>query len=147
MKWLKLLKKLLSKKRKKLYNDKEIIKTPTIPKPKLTDMTAVNYFLNKSGGVNRKAPNQEENDENKRQNFKKLVKQEQLKVLFNYIKSKTKGGLYKKEGNRIIGEYFNVGKDLIGRLLKTLEDSEYIGRLNDLDKYYKLLKEEFTCIK
>lgn len=106
-------------------------------------MTGVNYFLNKSGGVLKKEVICKENDEEKRQNFKKLNRQNQLKTLFNYIKNKTESGLYKKEGNRIIGEHFNVGKDLIGRLLKDLEAQQYIAKLTDLDKYYKILKEEF----
>lgn len=126
-----------------IQNDKQIKKTPTIKIPQLVDFTAVNYFLNKTGGVLEKEVISKENDEIKRQNFKKLVKEEQLKVLFNYIKSKTEAGLYKKEGNRVIGEWFGVGKDLIGRLLKTLEDSKHIGKLTELDKYYKILKEEF----
>lgn len=58
------------------------------------------------------------------------------------MKNKSEGGLYKKEGNRIIGEWFGVGKDLIGKLLKELEDMQYIGKLTDLDRYYKILKEE-----
>lgn len=74
--------------------------------------------------------------------FKKLIRQEQLKELFNYMKNKSDGGLYKKEGNRTIGEHFKVGKDLIGRLLKELEETEKIFKLTELDKYYKL-KEEF----
>ena len=74
--------------------------------------------------------------------FKKLIRQEQLKTLFEYMKDKSEGGLYKKEGNRTIGERFGVGKDLIGRLLKELEDTEKIFKLTELDKFYKL-KEEF----
>jgi hypothetical protein len=106
-------------------------------------MTGVNYFKYKNGGVLIKGVHEEENNDLKRQNFKKLNKVEQLKLLFNYIKSKTESGLYKKEGNRIIGEYFSVGKDLIGKLLKDLENQQYIAKLTDLDKYYKILKEEF----
>lgn len=106
-------------------------------------MTGINYFKIKSGGVIENTIPEGQIEETKRQNFKKLTKSEQLKTLFNYIKSKTENGLYKKEGNRVIGEYFNVGKDLIGRLLKELEVSEHIAMLTELDRFYKILKEDF----
>jgi hypothetical protein len=131
------------KENKKLYNDIKIKETPPIKIPELNDMTGINYFKVKSGVVLKKEVICKENDEEKRQNFKKLIRSEQLKMLFNYMKSKKEGCLYKKEGNRVIGEWFGVGKDLIGRLLKELESKEYICKLNELDKFYKILKEEF----
>lgn len=103
----------------------------------------MDYFKNKFGGVFENRVFVQENANEKRQNFKQLVKVEQLKALFNYLKSKSQGGLYKKEGNRVIGECFNVGKDLIGKLIKELENGQYIAKLNELDKYYKILKEDF----
>ena len=131
------------KKQKKWDNDIKIQEPPTISPLILTDMTAVNYFKFKIGGFLKKEPAGQEIAEINRQNFKKLVKQQQLKTLFIYIKDRTKAGLYKKEGNRVIGEYFGVGKDLIGKLIKDLEDQKYIGKLSELDKFYKLLREEF----
>jgi hypothetical protein len=135
--------KLILKKQKKQDNDIKIQEPPTISPLILTDMTAINYFRFKFGGEILNKQVCTTNVENNRQNFKKLVKQQQLKTLFLYIKDRTKAGLYKKEGNRVIGEYFGVGKDLIGSLIKQLEDQKYIGKLNELDKFYKLLREEF----
>lgn len=135
------LKKLKSKKNPK--TPPKITETPTIKKPLLTDMTGINYFKYKNGGVILKDVDISKIQEEKRQNFKKLNKHEQLKTLFNYIKEKTEGGLYKKEGNRVIGEYFSVGKDLIGKLLKELETSKHITMLTELDRFYKILKEDF----
>lgn len=122
----------------------ETPKKVKIKKPALIDMTGIEGIRKLFGVSIQKEVTLGEIREKKRQNFKNLAKEEQRKLLFIYIKSKSEGGLYKKEGNRVIASHFNVGKDLIGRLLKTLEfESSHICKLNDLDNYYKLLKEEF----
>jgi len=139
---LKILKSIL-KKQKKQDNDIKIQEQTIILPLVITDMTGVNYFKLRCGGLILNKPVCDTNDEKKRQNFKRLNKNEQLRLLFVYIKDRTKAGLYKKEGNRVIGEYFGVGKDLIGKLVKDLEAAKYIGKLNELDKYYKLLREEY----
>jgi hypothetical protein len=89
--------------------------------------------------------------ENYRQDFKKLDTAYRLKVLFYYIKNKTHDGIYKKESNVIIGQFFDCGKDLINGLLKRLVDEGCIKQLSEIDIYkikkentnYKLIREEY----
>lgn len=102
--------------------------------PRITDFSGINYFV--GGNENKQVCTI--NCEDFRQTFKKLTIPKQLDVLFQYMKDRSDGGLYKKEGNRTIGEYFGVGKDLIGDRLKRLEEAEKIFKLSELDKYYKL---------
>jgi site-specific DNA-adenine methylase len=114
----------------------------------ITDFSGINYFC---GGKIEKGFNSVEFVESYRQDFKKLDTTYRLKVLFYYIKNKTYDGIYKKEDNRIIGQYFNCGKDLINNLLKKLVDDGCIKLLSEIDiyklkkehTYYKLLKEDY----
>lgn len=112
-------------------------KTP-IKIPLLIDTTGIEGINKMFGGLSQTTPILLK----KELEFKKLVKEERLRVLFNYMKDKSEGGLYKKEGDRVIGSYFGVSKDTIRKLLNELEDTERIFKLSELDKYYKL-KEEF----
>jgi hypothetical protein len=118
----------------------------------ITDMTGVNYFKQRYGGEKVKPLTSHQIVEKLRQDFKLLDEPMKLKALFYYIKDRTKDGLYKKEDNRVIGEYFGVGKDTINTRVKKLIDLKYISRLSELDlfrelkendRYYKLLKEDF----
>jgi hypothetical protein len=107
-------------------------------KPQLVDFSGINYF----GGGNKVKQVCSINPSDFQTSFKKLSTEMRLKVLHKYMKDRSKGGLYKKEGSRTIGEYFGVGKDMIATLIKTLEQNKKIISLSDLDKYYKV-KEEY----
>ena len=107
----------------------------------MLDTTGIDFIRQQNGDGFKKGIDTQEIAEKKRQNFKKLTKSEQLKTLFYYMKERTKDNLYKKEGNRVIGEHFGVGKDLIGGLIKTLENTQNIVKLTELQKYYKIMEE------
>lgn len=121
--------------------------------PKLIDMTGVNYFKQKYGGQKVKPPTSAEIIQNLSQDFKNLAEPIKLKVLFHYVKARTKDGLYKKEDNRTIGNNLGgVNKETINTRIKKLVDLGYLKKLSELDlfkelkerdKYYKLLKEDF----
>lgn len=115
-------------------------------------MTGINYFKKTLGDQNERLPTSAEIVENFSQEFKNLTDYMKLKVLFHYIKDRTKQGLYKKEDNRLIGDYFSVNKETIRTRINKLIELGYLKKLNELDlfkelkerdKYYKLLKEEF----
>lgn len=122
-----------------LYNAEKCEDVHEIEVPVLKDMSAINYFRDKKGIELINTPTV---PENACIYMLKLVQSERLRVLFNYMKSKSNGGLYKKENNAKIGEHFNCNRNIISGLLKELEKTEKIFKLTDLDKYYKL-KEEF----
>lgn len=115
-------------------------------------MTGINYFKKSLGDQNKKPPTSAEIVKNFSQDFKNLTDAMKLKVLFHYIKDRTKQGLYKKEDNRLIGDYFGVNKETIRTRINKLIELEYLKKLNELDlfkelkerdKYYKVLKEDF----
>jgi hypothetical protein len=134
-----LFQKLKSYLNKKLYNAEKCIEVHELKSPVLTDMTAINYFRNKKGIELINTPISKENA---CIYIKKLVPEQRLKVLYEYMKEKSNGGLYKKETNTEIGKHFNCNRNIIADLLKELENTKRIFKLNELDKYYKL-KEEF----
>lgn len=121
--------------------------------PVVTDFTGINYFKQKYGGQKIKAPTSSEIVKTFSQDFKNLAEPMKLKILFHYIRDRTKDGLYKKEDNRTIGNNLGgVNKETINTRIKKLVDLGYLKKLSELDlfkelkerdKYYKLLKEDF----
>lgn len=140
------------KKKKKVKNSQQPPQQLTLKKLVITDFSGINYFKQKHGGGKKEALTSAELVEKFRQDFKKLDVNFRLKILFHYIKMKTQGGIYKKEGNATIGKYFGVGKDLINGYIGKLKETKHIEELTEIDiqklknehTYYKLLKEDFV---
>lgn len=112
--------------------------------------TAVfNYMNTVNGQQNKNTPNMTEFIEKNAQDFKKLTKDNQLKILFYYIKVNSKNGLFKRPSLTKIGEYFGgVHKNTIKIRLDLLESQQYIKALTELElkeakNTYKILKNEF----
>jgi hypothetical protein len=80
--------------------------------------------------------------EKNRQNFKNLTKQSQFEMLYNYMKSKSDSDIYTKEGDRKIAGYFQCGKDLINQRFKDLLTIGWISEIVEMNRKYKLLREE-----
>ncbi|MGL5710012.1 MAG: hypothetical protein ACRCW9_04110 [Cetobacterium sp.] len=80
-----------------------------------------------------------------RQNYKSLNLEMQKEILFYYCLIKSENGIYKKESNRNLGEYFGVGKDTIATRLKQLIDSKHIENVTGL-VLYKILKEDYVNV-
>jgi hypothetical protein len=89
-----------------------------------------NYIVGGGGGLNLMKP---ENLDFSAQN-----KEKQLEMLLRYIKIKAKDNVYKKEGNRYIGIYFNCGKDLISHRFKELIALGFLEELKNMDRYYRI---------
>lgn len=107
-------------------------------------------YANKiSGGENKNTFNIADFIEKNHQKFKILTMNNQLKVLFYYIKENSKNGLYKRPSLRILAEYFGgVDKNTISKRLKVLQEKEYIRPATEIDlqetkNIYKVLKNEF----
>lgn len=113
------------------------------------DTSVINYFKKINGEEIRNTPPIIDFLEENHQNFKKLSEYNKLKILFIYIQTNTKKGLYKRESLASIGKYFgNVDKNTIKKRLDILEDTGYIRRINDIDikeaqNTYKVLRKEY----
>jgi len=102
-----------------------------------------------TGEQTKNTPNMGDFLEKNHQNYKKLTLDNQLKMLFYYIKINSKDGLFKRPSLAKLGQYFgNIDKNTIKKRLDILIDKDYIRPMNDLDiqemkNTYKLLKENY----
>jgi len=142
--------KISLKKAKKFENKKppkqeaKIEEPPKIKPLILTNFEAISHFggcVNNFGGGNIIPLNTDIFLENSRQNFKSATKEKQLKLLFYYIAGNSKNGIYKKEDNRNIGEYFGVGKDLIQNRFNKLTEDGHMVKLQN--KLYKISEDPY----
>ncbi|RPJ79855.1 MAG: hypothetical protein EHM20_00250 [Alphaproteobacteria bacterium] len=58
------------------------------------------------------------------------------------MKDKAIDGIYTKEGNRLISNYFYCGKDLISERFNELLSIGWISEIVEMNRKYKLLREE-----
>lgn len=113
------------------------------------NISVFNYMNSLTGEQNKNTPNMDDFLEKNHQNYKKLTLDNQLKMLFYYIKINSKDGLFKRPSLAKLGEYFgNVDKNTIKKRLDMLIDKGYMRIVTDLDIHemkntYKLLKEEY----
>jgi hypothetical protein len=111
----------------------------------LNQKSTIIYVENGGGGeCDVISPENIENytDEN-RQDFKNKSKQTQFEMLYQYMRNKADpDNIYTKEGNREIGNYFNVGKDLISQRFRELLELNWISEVTELNRKYKLLRED-----
>ena len=119
----------------------------------IVDMSGIDYFKKNVVPKKEKGLFSADLIESHRQNFINLNEDVRNKVVFYYILHKSENGLYKVESSRKMGEYFNCSKTTIIKSINALKNKEYIRELNEIDiqklknegKYYKILKEEWTC--
>lgn len=111
-------------------------------------MSGIHHFGCKIGEKVEKTIKSIDFVEKYRQNYKNLNLEMQKEILFYYILHKSENGLYKKESNRNLGEYFGVGKDTISNRLKQLTDSKHIVTLSEfeLKNTYKILKGDYNDV-
>jgi len=135
----------------KIHQDSpcDFIKITKIKPVTHLDISVINYFKKINGEEIKNIPTINDFLEENHQNFKKLSEYNKLKILFLYIKTNTKNGLYKRESLTSIGKYFgNVDKNTIKKRLDVLEATGYIRKINDIDikqadNTYKVLKKEY----
>lgn|GEM_PF-3809287 len=110
----------------------------------LEGKTTIIYYQGGGGGKGDVIfPENEPNfNENNRQNFKKLSKQCQFEMLYIYMKDKAIDNIYTKEGNRLIANYFNCGKDLISERFNDLLNLGWISEIIEMNRKYKLIRED-----
>lgn len=111
----------------------------------LQGKSTIVYFQSGGGGVGGVISPQYDPEfiENHRQNFSTMEKHTQLEMLYIYLKDRaTEDNIYTKEGDRVIGDYFNCGKDLINKRFKELISIGWISELTELNRKYKLLRED-----
>lgn len=130
----------------------EPLKTVDLKPLKPMGIETLNMFLEMKTDGNENTRNSIENDEIlfDYKQYKLKIKQVnsndlRAKILYYYLKSKTKNGIFKKESNKIIGNYFGCKQDLIRDTFNYLKKLEYIDHVNDIDihevkSYYKILK-------
>ena len=76
--------------------------------------------------------------------FSKLKEVDQLNILYEYIKERSKNGIYIKESNRNLATSiqdlgYEVGKDYINKIFKKLVELEWLTE-NEVNKKYNLTK-------
>ena len=102
-----------------------------------------------NGQKDKNTPNMDEFIAKNAQDFKKLSMDNQLKILFYYIKINSKDGLFKRPSLTKMGEYFGgVHKNTIKTRLDKLIENQYIKALTEIEvkeaqNTYKLLKENY----
>jgi hypothetical protein len=79
--------------------------------------------------------------------FKDFPEIKQMEILYNYMKDRLTDDVYKKEGYKKIADNITLagnkcGKDIIEKVFKILVDKHWIGEIVELNKSYKLLKED-----
>lgn len=147
---------ILLKYKKKPIKKRNAPKKPNLPnvcpyiKPVQPCSEEVLTFMNGVNGQKKEnTPNMSVFLEENAQNFKSLTLDNQLRVLFYYIKVHSRDGLFKRPALQTIGDYFGgTHKNTIKTRLKMLEDNEYIKTLTELElkeakNTYKLLKDRY----
>ena len=131
---------LKNKQIKKIDKNDEIEVLAAIPPLEITSFEAMTHF-GRFGGGKVSTPKMPVLDEITRQNFKMAGVGTQQKLLLQYIKERSENGRWKKEGNRIIGDFFGVGRDLIQNRFNQLIEAGYLIELTNMNRFYEISKE------
>jgi hypothetical protein len=130
---------LKNKQTKNVDKNEEIEVLADIPPLNITSFEAITHF-GLYGGGKVSTPKMPVLDEITRQKFKTTSTETQKKLLYVYICERSENGVWKKEGNRVIGEFFCVGRDLIQNRFSQLVNDGYLVELKDISRFYKINK-------
>jgi len=129
-----------NKQNKKIEKNEKIEVLAAIPPLKITSFEAIEHF-GLYGGEKKTDTEMPVLDEITRQNFKTAGVKKQQKLLLQYIKERSENGVWKKEGNRIIGDFFGVGRDLVQNRFNQLIELGYLVEMIEMNRFYKINKE------